>query len=878
MLPIKNYLKKHHVLLLSFLIPFTIMLCYFIGRKMYPFGNSSLLTVDLGQQYIDFFSYFRATLLHHPTSFFYSFSQAIGGDMLGEWAYYLMSPFNLIFLLFPGKSIVAGVMVVTLLKYALSGLTFGLLLKKTTRMNSFYIPLFATAYALMGWTIANQLNLLWLDAVILLPLVILGFEKLQNNSKSWAYTWWLALLLVVNYYMGYMVCLFMILYFLYTTSRVSITFKQFLKKAWTFTYKSLISVAISAVILFPTLFSLLSSKGQYTEESIKAKFEYNPLAMLSKFVIGSFNFDQMPSGFPNIFVGSLVLIGFILYFMNNRFSIRERVVAFLITSFLVLSMCFEPLDLLWHGMQFPVWYPYRFSFVFCFWIILLAAQQFEYFNPVKHWKIGIVSILFIGMFTYLFLSGTTYNYLSNETLFLSILFILLMLILIQFQDHSSPSFKWLLFMGVIAEMSCNAVYSLDNISYLSTSEYDVSTSALATESKSLKKIDNSFYRVAQTYSRTKNDAMSADFFSGSHFSSAFSKSIPTFYGKIGQPDGDNYVTYSNGTLLTDALLNMKYVFTPKQMKSSKALTTQLETLTPLTEKPDTSYYNTVSSDSLTETVKNPYALSIGYVANDTVISKKNKATNPLRYQSDWLTSLTGADNSTLFSPINFNTVNFDNVGSQANLTDSMLTKTKLSKPGIVTFTYTPTTNDAYYLTLGAGLSTDNVLFKLNGHELKQYKTYRNTVVVNIASNDKGKKITLTAKLKKRTLFLENFTLYRMDVRSFETQINHLQANELNVKKYNQHSITGSVNVKKTHQAIFTTIPYSKGWHVKIDGKSVSTTKSMDTFLAFSVAPGKHTVKLVYWPPYMGIGLLISILAVLIVLIGPIINTIKRLIK
>ena len=118
----------------------------------------------------------------------------------------------------------------------------------------------------------------------------------------------------------------------------------------------------------------------------------------------------------------------------------------------------------------------------------------------------------------------------------------------------------------------------------------------------------------------------------------------------------------------------------------------------------------------------------------------------------------------------------------------------------------------------------------------------------------------------------------MDVRSFETQINHLQANELNVKKYNQHSITGSVNVKKTHQAIFTTIPYSKGWHVKIDGKSVSTTKSMDTFLAFSVAPGKHTVKLVYWPPYMGIGLLISILAVLIVLIGPIINTIKRLIK
>ncbi|MHC9532512.1 YfhO family protein [Dellaglioa sp. L3N] len=878
MIPIKNNIKKHQVLLLSFFIPLVIMLCYFVGRKMYPFGNSSLLTVDLGQQYIDFFSYFRATLLHHPTSFFYSFSQAIGGDMLGEWAYYLMSPFNLIFLLFPGKSILAGVMLVTLLKYALSGLTFGLLLKKTTRMKSFYIPLFATAYALMGWTIANQLNLLWLDAVILLPLVILGFEKLQNKPKSWAYTWWLALLLIVNYYMGYMVCLFMILYFLYTTSRVKLTFRQFLKSTWTFAYKSLISVAISAIILFPTLFSLLSSKGQYTEDSIKAKFEYNPLAMLSKLIIGSFNFDQMPSGFPNIFIGSLALIGFILYFMNKRFSIRERIVAFLITSFLILSMCFEPLDLLWHGMQFPVWYPYRFSFVFCFWIILLAAQQFEYFNPVKLWKLSVVGLLFIGMFTYLFLAKTAYNYLSNETLILSLLFILLTLILIQFQDHASPSFKWLLFLSVIAEMACNAVYSLDNISYLSTSEYDVSTTALATENKALKKIDHSFYRVAQTYSRTKNDAMSADFFSGSHFSSAFSKSIPTFYGKMGQPDGDNYVTYSNGTLVTDSLLDMKYVFMPKQIKTSKALTTQLETLTPLTEKPDTAYYKPVSSEALTETVKNPYALSIGYAANKTILTKQNKATNPLRYQSNWLSSLTGINNDALFTPINFDTVNFDNVGTQTNLTDSILTKTKLNKPGTVTFTYTPATNDAYYLTLGAGLSTDNVLFKLNGHELKQYKTYRNTVVVNIAANNKGKKIILTAKLKKRTLFLENFTLYHMDVKSFKSQMKQLKSGELKITKYNQHAITGSVIVKKNNQAVFTTIPYSQGWHVKVDGKSVSTKKAMDTFLSFKVAKGTHTIQFVYWPPYMRIGLLVSILALLLTLLNPIIKHIKRLIK
>lgn len=33
------------------------MLAYFIARHMYPFGSSTILTVDLGQQYVDFFAF-----------------------------------------------------------------------------------------------------------------------------------------------------------------------------------------------------------------------------------------------------------------------------------------------------------------------------------------------------------------------------------------------------------------------------------------------------------------------------------------------------------------------------------------------------------------------------------------------------------------------------------------------------------------------------------------------------------------------------------------------------------------------------------------------------------------------------------------------------
>ncbi|WP_369395878.1 YfhO family protein [Lacticaseibacillus saniviri] len=105
------------------------MLGYYIGCHVYPFGNSSLLTVDLGQQYIDFYSYFRQTILGHPDQFLYSFNKALGGDMLGVFAYYLMSPFNFILLFFPKSMLDTGIVALTLLKYGSAGLTMCYYLK-----------------------------------------------------------------------------------------------------------------------------------------------------------------------------------------------------------------------------------------------------------------------------------------------------------------------------------------------------------------------------------------------------------------------------------------------------------------------------------------------------------------------------------------------------------------------------------------------------------------------------------------------------------------------------------------------------------------------------------------------------------------------------
>lgn len=252
-------------LALSFWIPAIIMLSYFAYRGMAPFGSSSILTVDLGQQYIDQFAAFKHTLLSHPSSFFYSFSNALGGDMLGEWAYYLMSPFNLIYLFVSINHLPAAILLVTVLKFGAAGVSMAYLLQKLQIQNGHYITLFAINYALSGWFVANDLNLLWLDSAILLPLIIYQIEQLFKHGSWWRYSLLLALAIISNYYIGYMIAIFIVLYAVWR-----ISWPNQIHSRWqtikAFTIGSLVGGGLSAWLILPTYYQLQLGKAQYSSD------------------------------------------------------------------------------------------------------------------------------------------------------------------------------------------------------------------------------------------------------------------------------------------------------------------------------------------------------------------------------------------------------------------------------------------------------------------------------------------------------------------------------------------------------------------------------------------------------------------------------------
>ena len=90
---------------------------------MYPFGENTYLPVDALVQYVSFLQYFR-DLFFGDSSIFYSLSKSIGGETFGLFAYYLMSPFNLITLLFNEGNMTVAFEIILVLKMAFSGVTF----------------------------------------------------------------------------------------------------------------------------------------------------------------------------------------------------------------------------------------------------------------------------------------------------------------------------------------------------------------------------------------------------------------------------------------------------------------------------------------------------------------------------------------------------------------------------------------------------------------------------------------------------------------------------------------------------------------------------------------------------------------------------------
>ena len=921
---------------ISTLLPMTIMLVVWFFMGSYPFGNKSLMAVDFGQQYISFFGLLKnAVLSGDLSSLTYSFTKSLGGDMIGVLGYYLMSPFNIFYILIPFKHYGLAVFLTIWLRYGAIGLSFShFLIKRYKGAESrvWLVPLFATAYALSGMLVSYQMNVIFYDAMIMLPLVIVYLEELLDGGRPYRYAFILGLTVFLQFYMGYMISIFIVLYSCYyVSSRLSIqgTLKQKLKhflsplvKAFAF---SVIGVATASVLIVPVFYNLLESKGQVGDAmKFSFAFQINPVDILSKLAIGGFDTASGWSAgpnLPNIYIGALGFLGFILYFTSKQVAKEKRWAAGAVTLVFFISFVNEFVSKIWHMGQNPAGFFFRFSWLFSFFMLVLAYQvvkgQVEISRRGKLLSVVLLVLsaiyLYTKKFTYLpktqpealtqFLSknvlvfwvlliaitaACSYLYWSRSrkapqvkkmVLLIAGAVVLLLGILLQTGYFLSQVVLTLLvYLAVIFllrtrmtrlailavsaltifELGYNAYLSQVTFGYADVDKFvDATVSVKQVTDDVQKQADQPFYRIATTFAYSKTVPSLVSYPGLSTFSSSLERTTMDQFAFMGDQGINAATEYENGTPLTDALYGIRYYMDVKDLDpTEKEAHPERMYFTRFASRFDMQRYFTqkVYEDERYIVYENPNSFPLAYGTNDLVRNINFGRNNAIQNQNIILNSMEGVKKGEenyldYFKPLAYGDVETE------NLTEENVDKEKgtavykrvdSSKDAIVRYRITPRTNLTYYFFVPASLNSEkDYSVLLNGKWFTHSKRNTQRQLWQIADNAENQESVLEFRFKTDKVDLSNAGVYRAEISQIQSALEKRKEQGLQVEKFSNTHIVGSVNITDDSKYMMTSIPYSEGWKVKVDGKDVPVTKAWNSFISFPITSGQHKVEFVF---------------------------------
>lgn len=860
---------------MSFVLPIIAMLLGFLALGIFPFGDKTTLAVDLRNEYVGFYESFRASLTN-PANFFYDFSKSLGGEMVGTYAYYMMSPFNLLFFVVPKTVLPIAIELTQLLKIGLSGLFFSVFLVKQENGRGIKVILFSFCYALLSFSTANMLNHMWLDPIMIFPLVLLGLENLIRGKSPLLYALTLAFAVWTNYYIAYMMCIFLCLYFVFAFAKMrwpvamsaaerrKVVAKGFLR----FALYSILAVGLTMVMLLPNIASLIASKGSYADAvTISWAFDYPPQEILSKFLPAAFNYDQVPTGFPNIYAGTICIIGMVLYFLQTRIRAKERIVALLILIFLFLSMNVKALTVFWHGMQYPVWYEYRFSWVFSFFIVYLTYRAYRMTSRTAVWKSILLVVLYAGMLAYLYLNLdkfdflTPYHLIGAAVLFLGLLFFLSTMN----RDRSKVAIAILAL--TFLDLTVHTGFHTGSYNYETLFEFRNFTNYMETATTPYQPKKDEFYRTEKLFMHDNNDAMRMQFYGISHFNSALERRTVELLNDLGFAVTKNSVNSTNGTKFTDALFGVRYYLAGEESLYTRA-GEGFDNFKPKSHRPDLQDYDFVetTADGLS-VYENKNYMPLGVLAEKDAETFESRNRNPADLQDAFLNLLDGKEEtSNYFERLAIDQVELHNVAITSQTENATrYRKVDASKAASIDFTYTLPDDASYYLTVSNKLNNKNASYLLDGKtfENKTLGSHRRSQVYNVATNaTPGTQQTFTVKLKQDSLEITNISLFRLDEAGLQAAIDYQNQHALHLTHFSHTHITGTIDATAETPYLVFTIPYDKGWQVSVDGKKVETTETMDAFLMVQVPEGKHEIEMIFRPHWLiegSIGTAVSVL-------------------
>ena len=907
--------KNAGYLLLCMLLPTVIMYLIYLARGVHPFGNGCVLVLDLNGQYVWFFEALRKAVYGEP-ELLYSFSRALGGEFLGIYAYYLASPFSYIVCLFPQTRMLEALLTIFLLKTAICGGTFGYYMHRTLKEpKPFAIIAFSTFYALTSYAVVQQHNTMWIDAVMWLPLITLGIEQMIKHGKYKMYTILLALTLFSNFYIGYMVCIYCLIYFfLYYvahggekgTNNPHHESGHFLKSLFRMAFYSMIAIGIAAVILLSAYYALNFGKTTFSNPKWDWNLKFDILDLLYKFLPGSYD-TVRPEGLPFVYCGVLTLLLLPAYFLSSKYPMRQKIVSGVFIFILVASFSLSVVDLIWHGFQKPNWLNYRYSFMLCFYLCVLACRAFAVFETISLKTLmgtgGLIALLCVILQTY---SRGEYVDPNDYTCiwFTLIAIFVYLAVLGCLRKTTDRQLVSVILLSVVGfETLLNGLFNInaldEDVTYSRYNYYNDFLNKTRPIVEMVQEKDDSFYRMEKTFFRKTNDNMALEMRGLSGSTSTLNKETIQFLNKMGYASMSHWSKYLGGTPVNDSLLGLKYIISEKDIYEN-----YYEVYAVDEKNGFTAYYN-------------PYALSIAYGVDEDILEfplgykpvstdeEKDKSAianaiaqvksklnqwlgidetvnnatyvdeyaSPFERLNAMVTAMLGEEETVeIFVPIKVKSQDKE----MENLEESFVSGPHYSYTPIdenkdATLTYSiemPETAELFFYLPSDYPREVKLTLDDGGEKTKNMGTFfgnETTRILSLGMQEEGQEISLGMTLTKDHLYVKTREkcFYYIDWAVFEDAMARLAQDQYHITEYTESSFTGTFTASREHQLVMTTIAYDKGWQILVDGKPVETVKTLGSVIGFYVdgeVGETHEVEMVYKPNTFLIGTAVSLIS------------------
>lgn len=740
-------------------------------------------------------------------SLFYTYKIGLGQSFISTFAYYLASPLNLLLLFF--NNIESAIKFIITLKIGLCGLTMFIYLKNSFKEENTKLLIFSTTYALSLQLLANYFNILWLDSYYLAPLVLLGIDKLIDKNNSILYFITLFLTISINYYMGYMVCLFSIMYFIIKLylkyDKLNKDALRLLKK---FLIVSILSGMCSMFINIPNLLQM----SNIDRKSISLIYEnpvfnLNILKSISKLYMSNHTYDDLLNrNFVYLYFGMFPLLNLILYFFNKNITKKEKKVMLFLISILFISIVINPINNIWHGFSNPLGFNYRYYYLFLIMFIYASCKNFINLYDVNVKKIIIIFIVFLLISILCILT----NNMSIKSFIFSNLLIIIYCILLYYSNTHEKSILIILLCLTFMELYSNGS-NLFNDFELDKNIYTEYRTII--KSSTLNKIqdDDKFYRIEFSNSEV-NDSILYNYNSSSSWYSTINSTSTHFLSRFGYAIGINEYSHVELPIL-DSILNIKYNINIKE---------KIDGILSLDE--------IINNNVI---VKNPYNLNLGFMISNSSLEDFD-CENPYECQNVLATQLTGTD---------IKYYKEENIIKNDNKYTFTINNTNNF---VIRFPYKYTTNDSFSYDV-----------YINGSYM-QTITQDTGFVSEFTNNAKiGTKIEISIENIVGNIKADEIFVYYKNEEELQKMYDILSKNQLDITSLKDGYIKGTVESTEDKNILFLSIPYEKGWYAKVDGKKIEINSLYDTFISLELSKGVHNVELYYITPGLKLGILIS---------------------